>query len=574
MHKRPGRRSMPTLKLHFIEDMSSDSLTSGTAVPRKELNLSSTGDCSDLQTMKNSNHKLSKPGEKNISRKRISRSVTDRANGMRPSIRMIDVVRNSSWTLKNGTFKGGGVEISPSFLDHGTGQMVSGRDIVRLWDLGKGQNRAVWAGIHLPTFQLVAIKTADLELTSPRHQFTNELRILSVLKHKNVIRLHGAHIAGGMMSAILELMNGGSLEQFSKRHGAMDETQLASVAKYSLRGIAYMHKRLVVHGDIKPANILMNNDTIKITDFGIARAVPGPGKSIKSESGTILYMSPEQHLWKQMSSASDIWSFGLTILSLATGKPPYEAKDYWEMLDQITEHDGPSIPENMSNDFKDFLGKCLRKNPSERATAAELLEHPFLSKAQHQSISTMAAKNRDSTVIETALTRLHTGIANKNGHSFKKYSDSDSIKENDQKIRRKSATESMEAFMQALSDTLTAALRKVKLTKDLDLSSIKRVEDVSEEHLRRLIVDQMGFVWEKRFVEIWNNQTKSDSEDDSFAFPCDDIPSRTSSENSSCSCSRNSIHCSDEQKTIETEEEGTNASFICRILRCFGIGSK
>lgn len=133
-----------------------------------------------------------------------------------------------------------------------------------------------------------------------------------------------------------------------------------------------------IHRDIKPANILINSKgEVKLTDFGISKELEESNQFAHTFVGTVTYMSPERIEGKRYNHLSDIWSFGMVILEMATGSYPYPSyKSYIEMLQLIMNEPAPQIPENnqdFSDDFKDFINQCLKKNSKDRASAVSLL---------------------------------------------------------------------------------------------------------------------------------------------------------------------------------------------------------
>ena len=146
-----------------------------------------------------------------------------------------------------------------------------------------------------------------------------------------------------------------------------------------------MHKvKHQIHRDIKPANILINSDgLVKLTDFGIAKTLDNTTDLSNTFVGTKTYMSPERILGNEYSYSSDIWSLGLVIYELATGSFPYNfSKVYIEHVESILKDPEPSLPDNgeFSPDLQNFITRCLKKDPKERDSAAELCAHPWILK--------------------------------------------------------------------------------------------------------------------------------------------------------------------------------------------------
>lgn len=317
-----------------------------------------------------------------ISPPRVLKRPAVRVSTNGPSVRLNRV---ASWSMdSNGTFKSlCGIEVGPRGMSAMPGAAApTARDLIRLFPIGKGRNRSVVAALHVPSFRLVAVKSTELRCKRSRHEMLSELRALSAVRHPNVLQMHGAFVADGGVSLALEYMDGGSLAQAVETRGALPERAIAALVAQTVAGLAYIHSEGYVHGDIKPDNILLATDgSVKLSDFGFARSTGTPGAEVKSHGGALLFLSPEQHRRRVRSTASDIWSLGVTVYLLATGRLPYQSSDYWDVVDAVTNRTPPSLRgcgRKLGSDIVNFVDLCLRANPVHRATAAELLKHPFL----------------------------------------------------------------------------------------------------------------------------------------------------------------------------------------------------
>ncbi len=157
-------------------------------------------------------------------------------------------------------------------------------------------------------------------------RFLREIKLHASLQHPNIAALRTALRIGGRLVMILELVDGVSLEE-TLRYGPMDIPQAVGYAVQALAALAFAHERGVIHRDIKPANILISSaGVVKLTDFGIARSttgarLTGTGMAI----GTLAYMSPEQVRADPVDARSDLYSFGLTLYEMVTGRRAIQA---------------------------------------------------------------------------------------------------------------------------------------------------------------------------------------------------------------------------------------------------------
>jgi len=154
------------------------------------------------------------------------------------------------------------------------------------------------------------------------------------------------------------------------------------ISKQVLLGLKHMHDLSLVHRDVKPGNILLSRDGMaKVSDFGIAKILE-PLQEANTFVGTRIYMSPERLGSQPHSTPSDIWSFGLTMLTMALGEFPYSkdlARGFIQFYDAISNHPIPHMDdEALDPQFRDFISRCLEKDPQERWTCAQLLEHEYI----------------------------------------------------------------------------------------------------------------------------------------------------------------------------------------------------
>ncbi|KAG7615302.1 putative mitogen-activated protein kinase kinase kinase 9 STE-STE11 family [Arabidopsis thaliana] len=210
-------------------------------------------------------------------------------------------------------------------------------------------------------------------------QLEGEIALLSQLKHQNILRYRGTDKDESNLYIFLELVTQGSLLELYRRYQLRDSL-VSLYTKQILDGLKYLHHKGFIHRDIKCATILVDaNGTVKLADFGLAKV--SKLNDIKSCKETLFWMAPEVINRKDSDgygSPADIWSLGCTVLEMCTGQIPYSDLEPIQAIFRIGRGTLPDVPDTLSLDARHFILKCLKLNPEERPTAAELLNHPFV----------------------------------------------------------------------------------------------------------------------------------------------------------------------------------------------------
>ncbi|TKW26104.1 hypothetical protein SEVIR_3G164200v4 [Setaria viridis] len=261
---------------------------------------------------------------------------------------------------------------------------IGGRRLTRLRTLGRGASGAVVSLFAVgEEGELLAVKSAGGAAGAA--QLLREGGIMASLRSPHVLPCLGFRAtAGGEFQLLLEFAPGGSLaDEVGRNGGRLGEAAVRAYAADVARGIAYLHgEESVVHGDVKARNVVIGADgRAKLADFGCARRVGSKGPI----GGTPAFMAPEVSRGEEQGPAADVWALGCTVIEMATGRAPWtdlDLDDVVAVVHLIGYTDAvPEAPAWLSAEAKDFLDKCLRRDASERWTAAQLLEHPFLATA-------------------------------------------------------------------------------------------------------------------------------------------------------------------------------------------------
>ncbi|PKA47770.1 Serine/threonine-protein kinase HT1 [Apostasia shenzhenica] len=226
--------------------------------------------------------------------------------------------------------------------------------------------------------QEVAIKVFKPELISldMQREFAQEVYIMRKVRHKNVVQFIGACTRPSSLFIVTEFMPGGSLYDFlHKQKGAFKLPSLLRVAIDVSKGMNYLHQNDIVHRDLKTANILMDeNEVAKVADFGVARVKAKSGV-MTAETGTYRWMAPEVIEHKPYDHKADVFSFGIMLWELLTGKLPYEYLTPLQAAVGVVQKGlRPTIPKHCNPKLADLLEKCWHQNPALRPDFSEILE--------------------------------------------------------------------------------------------------------------------------------------------------------------------------------------------------------
>jgi serine/threonine-protein kinase len=252
--------------------------------------------------------------------------------------------------------------------------------------IGVGANSQVARAFDPLIARTVAIKLFPTQLAhgEARNRFVQEARVVGQISHPAIIALHDMGVDEPTQTPylVMEYVQGQSLEKLLEKGSIPFPRACAWVAEVAT-ALAIAHRKGVIHGDVKPANILItDDDRVKLTDFGMARLASRDSKDTPL-LGSPAYWCPEQIVGKPQDARSDIFSLGVVLYELVTGRRPFDADSLQGICSRIlsstplpASHANPSIPAALN----EVIASCLTKDPNQRCATAEVLAerlHPL-----------------------------------------------------------------------------------------------------------------------------------------------------------------------------------------------------
>ncbi|XP_005096378.1 serine/threonine-protein kinase PAK 5 isoform X2 [Aplysia californica] len=249
--------------------------------------------------------------------------------------------------------------------------------------IGEGSTGIVCTAMDQSRGKLVAVKKMDLRRQQRRELLFNEVVVMRDYHHPNIVEMYNSYLVNDELWVVMEFMEGGALTDIVT-HSRMDEVQIATVCKACLKALAFLHSHGVIHRDIKSDSILLSHDgKVKLSDFGFCAQVTPDLPKRKSLVGTPYWMAPEVISRLPYGPEVDIWSLGIMVIEMIDGEPPFFNEPPLQAMRRIRDMPPPKLKNThrVSPRLQGFLDRMLVRDHAQRATAAELMQHPFLREA-------------------------------------------------------------------------------------------------------------------------------------------------------------------------------------------------
>ena len=243
-----------------------------------------------------------------------------------------------------------------------------------LGELGRGGMAAVFLARDLALNRKVAVKTMLPELTARRdmvERFKREAQMAAGLGHPHIVQIHTVKETKRLVYFVMKYIEGRGLDSIIAAHGALDLEMTRLVLQQAGSALSFAHHRGVVHRDVKPANIMIDeNGWAIVTDFGIAKIDDGAGLTATGMTvGTPQYMSPEQFYDKPVTGASDQYSLGIVAYEMLSGQKPFDGKSVAEIITKHLFNEPPDIRlgrPDLPDSVKEAIDRMLAKDPQAR----------------------------------------------------------------------------------------------------------------------------------------------------------------------------------------------------------------
>ncbi len=293
-------------------------------------------------------------------------------------------------------------------MDRFIGKRIDGRYEVNEL-VGTGGMASVYKAYDVIDERIVAIKILKEEFVANdefRRRFKNESKAIAVLSHPNIVKVYDVSFGDVLQYIVMEFCDGITLKDYIKQKGVIDWEEAAFFTAQILKALQHAHEKGIVHRDIKPQNIiLMNDGTLKVADFGIARFSQSEQRTITDKAiGSVHYISPEQARGSNTDGKSDIYSVGVLLYEMTTGRLPFQADSAVSVAIMQLQNEAvrPTEINNLiPKGLEQIILAAMQKEPSNRYPTAfdmlrdieEIRRDPYIQFSHDFAVSTVQQVN-------------------------------------------------------------------------------------------------------------------------------------------------------------------------------------
>lgn len=270
--------------------------------------------------------------------------------------------------------------------------------------LGEGKTALVYRGVHTEMNAEVAIKIINKERNEVQMKYVRqEIEIMCKLHHENISHLYDVIEDDENIYLIMEYLPNGTIQDELETHGIFSEQKARQMLIQTINGLLYLHSMHIVHRDIKAQNIMQDAEkNIRLMDFGLSTEA----EIAKTACGSPAYAPPEMILRKEYTDKVDIWSLGVLLYFVTSGKYPFKDVNMTRLINKIVETE-PEYPECFSPQLADLLKKMLTKDPISRISLEQILKHPWVTAGGLPHIKFPRPNDKISTTHSDSVIRRH-----------------------------------------------------------------------------------------------------------------------------------------------------------------------